>query len=161
MNPRRGLTPPGPGVPTAMVSGIAAATVLHGRLAAIAGERSDDSMRVTALKGMAETDPGDLESVATLVQWHHGRGEWAKARIWLERGLQIDPVSGPLLLLKGDGLVRAGDEEGAIAVFERARANPDWEQVAQQRIWQLRPPETEEEKLKREFFGGAAADEQN
>jgi hypothetical protein len=26
--------------------------------------------------------------------------------------------------------------------------------VAQQRIWQIRPPETEEEKLKREFFGG-------
>ena len=133
----------------------------YSRLAAIADERSDDSMRVTALKGMVETDPGDLESVATLVQWHQGRGEWAKARIWLERGLQIDPASSPLLLLKGDGLVRAGDEEGAIAVFERARANPDWEQVAQQRIWQLRPPETEEEKLKREFFGGAAAEEQN
>ncbi len=40
------------------------------------------------------------------------------------------------------------------AAFEAAKADPGWERVAQQRIWQIRPPETEEEKLKRAFFGG-------
>jgi hypothetical protein len=35
-----------------------------------------------------------------------------------------------------------------------AMSDPAWERVAQQRIWKIHPPETEEEKLKREFFGG-------
>ena len=133
----------------------------YSRLATIAVAHSDEPMRIRALMGMVESDPKDLESVATLVVWHQQRGEWAKAMTWLESGLEMDSSNGHLLLLKGDSLVREGDEENAIKIFERARANPDWEKVAQQRIWQLRPPETEEEKLKREFFGGGAAEEKN
>ena len=57
----------------------------------------------------------------------------------------------------GDLQVVRGAEEDALASFAKAREDPEWESVAQQRIWQLRPPETEEEKLKREFFGGEAA----
>ena len=132
------------------------------RIVAIAGEKNDEPMRFKGLKGMVEADPEDLASLATLVQWHQGRGEAASAKNWLERGLKIDPEDGHLLLLKGDELLRAGDEEGAIAAFEKAKAKPTWKEVAQQRIWQLRPPETEEEKLKRAFFGGGeAAEDQN
>ena len=134
----------------------------YNRIVATAGESNDELMRIKGLKGMVEADPKDLGSIATLVQWHQGRGEAAAAKTWLERGLKIDPEDGHLLLLKGDELVREGDEEGAIATFEKAKANPTWEKVAQQRIWQLRPPETEEEKLKRQFFGGGEApDDQN
>lgn len=134
----------------------------YNRIAAIAAEEGDDAMRFEGLKGMVEADPKDLQSIAELVEWHQGRREFAAAKTWLERGLQGNPADAHLLMLQGDHLVREGDEEGAIAAFEQAKADPAWEKVAQQRIWQLRPPETEEEKLKRQFFGGEEAQaEQN
>ena len=132
----------------------------YNRIASIASEEEDDTWRFKGLKGMVEADPKDLKSTAELVEWHQGRGEFASAKAWLERGLKGDSKDAHLLLLKGDNLVREGDEEGAIAAFEKAKADPAWEKVAQQRIWQLRPPETEEEKLKRQFFGGEEAQEE-
>ena len=132
----------------------------YNRIASIASEAGNDSMHVEGLKGMVEADPKDLKSIAELVEWHQGRGELASAKAWLARGLKGNPKDAHLLLLKGDNLVREGDEEGAIAAFEKAKADPAWEKVAQQRIWQLRPPETEEEKLKRQFFGGEEAQEE-
>ena len=132
----------------------------YDRIASIASEEGDDTWRFKGLKGMVEADPKDLKSIATLVEWHQGRGEFTSAKAWLERGLKVAPEDAHLLLFKGDNLVREGDEEGAIAAFEKAKADPAWEKVAQQRIWQLRPPETEEEKLKRQFFGGEEAQEE-
>ena len=134
----------------------------YNRIASIASEEGDDSRHIEGLKGMVEADPKDLKSIAELVEWHQGRGKFAEAKKRLEQGLKVNPEDAHLLLLKGDTLVREGDEEGAIAAFEKAKADPAWEKVAQQRIWQLRPPETEEEKLKRQFFGGEEAQkEQN
>ena len=132
----------------------------YNRISLIASEAGNDSMHIEGLKGMVEADPKDLKSIAELVEWHQGRGEFASAKAWLGRGLKVNPEDAHLLLLKGDNLVREGDEEGAIAAFEKAKADPAWERVAQQRIWQLRPPETEEEKLKRQFFGGEEAQEE-
>ena len=132
----------------------------YNRIASIASEEDDDTWRFKGLKGMVEADPKDLKSIAELVEWHQGRGEFASAKAWLERGLKGNSKNAHLLLLKGDNLVREGDEEGAIAAFEKAKADPAWENIAQQRIWQLRPPETEEEKLKRQFFGGEEAQEE-
>ena len=132
----------------------------YSRIASIASEEGDDTWRFKGLKGMVEADPKDLKSIAELVEWHQGRGELASAKAWLGRGLKVNPEDAHLLLLKGDNLVKEGDEEGAIAAFEKAKADPAWEKVAQQRIWQLRPPETEEEKLKRQFFGGEEAQEE-
>ncbi|MCE2447074.1 MAG: tetratricopeptide repeat protein [Candidatus Latescibacteria bacterium] len=132
----------------------------YNRIASIASEAGNDSMHVEGLKGMVEADPKDVKSIAELVEWHQGRGELAEAKAWLGRGLKVNPKDAHLLLLKGDNLVRQGDEEGAIAAFEKAKADPAWEKVAQQRIWQLRPPETEEEKLKRQFFGGGETQEE-
>ena len=132
----------------------------YNQIASVASEEGDDTWRFKGLKGMVEADSKDLKSIAELVEWHQGRGEFASAKEWLRRGLKVNPEDAHLLLLKGDNLVREGDEEGAIAAFEKAKADPAWEKVAQQRIWQLRPPETEEEKLKRQFFGGEEAQEE-
>ena len=132
----------------------------YNRIASIASEAGNDSMHIEGLKGMVEADPKDSESIAELVEWHQSHGEFASAKEWLRRGLKVNPEDAHLLLLKGDNLVREGDEEGAIVAFEKAKADPAWEKVAQQRIWQLRPPETEEEKLKRQFFGGEEAQEE-
>ena len=131
----------------------------YSRIAMIATERNDESMHFKGLLGMVEANPKDLESVAVLVQWHLSRDEATAAKAMLKQGLEEEPVNGNLLLLKGEMLVGEGDEAGAIAAFEKAKSDPVWEKVAQQRIWQLRPPETEEEKLKREFFGGGESQE--
>ena len=56
-------------------------------------------------------------------------------------------------VLKGDLLVLQGDEEGALAAYEIAKGDPNWQDVAQQRIWQIRPPKTPEEEALEEFFG--------
>ncbi len=132
----------------------------YNRIASIASTESDDTWRFKGLKGMVKADPKDLQSIAELVEWHQGRSEFSLAKARLRQGLKVNPKDAHLLLLKGDNLVQEGDEEGAIAAFEKAKADPAWEKVAQQRIWQLRPPETEEEKLKRQFFGGEEAQEE-
>ena len=132
----------------------------YNQIASIASEEGNDTWRFKGLKGMVEADPKDSKSIAELVEWHQSHGEFASAKEWLRRGLKVNPEDAHLLLLKGDNLVKEGDEEGAIAAFEKAKADPAWEKVAQQRIWQLRPPETEEEKLKRQFFGGEEAQEE-
>ena len=71
----------------------------------------------------------------------------------VDRGLQVSNDA-HLLVLKGDLLMREGAEDEAVTAYEKAMSDPAWERVAQQRIWKIHPPETEEEKLKREFFGG-------
>ena len=106
----------------------------YSRIATIAAEKNDDPMRFQGLKGMVEANPKDLESVAVLVQWHLSRDEVTVAKMRLKQGLQQDPSNGNLLLLNGDILLREGDEEGAIAAFEKAKSNPVWEKVAQQRF---------------------------
>ena len=58
---------------------------------------------------------------------------------------------GPAGLMAAEVLAARGL---AVTVYEKAMSDPAWERVAQQRIWKIHPPETEEEKLKREFFGG-------
>ena len=128
------------------------------RMVPLAEQLGDDALKIEAWEGMVDADPADLKTVAELADWYMGAGDVAKARAWVERGLAQEPAHGQLQLIKGDLLVEQGDEEGALAAFASAKADPGWERVAQQRIWQIRPPETEEEKLKRAFFGGSEAD---
>ena len=123
----------------------------------IATEREDVSRRQEGLEGMARANPDDIPTLAVLAELHLKSAAFSQADSWLQRGLGIDPRDGHLLVLMGDLQVVRGAEEDALASFAKAREDPEWESVAQQRIWQLRPPETEEEKLKREFFGGEAA----
>ena len=129
------------------------------RMAEIAAEAGDLPQQVEALEGMVESQPHDLEPLATLVELHLRSSDLKAASSWLRRGLEVDGKDGHLHLLQGELLVLQGNEDGAIAAFERSRQDPEWEKVAQQRIWQLRPPETEEEKLKRSFFGGDEEDQ--
>lgn len=131
----------------------------YSRLATLAEQAGDQRARQRAWEGMARANPRDLETVALLVEAYLGQGSVGLAEQWLDRGLRANSRDAHLQLLRGDLLVRRGDQEGAIAAFELAKADRRWEGVAQQRIWELRPPETAEEKLKREFFGKAKATE--
>ena len=129
------------------------------RMAAVAAEAGDLPQQLEGLEGMVEAQPHDLGPLATLVELHLRVKDLKAASTWLRRGLAVNGKHGHLQLLQGELLVLQGDEDAAIAAFERSRQDPEWEKIAQQRIWQLRPPETEEEKLKREFFGGDEEDQ--
>lgn len=131
------------------------------RMHQLAEENGQRAALMEALQGMVGANPRDLESLSTLIETYLSDEDQKLAAKWIDTGLRSNPGDPHLHLLKGDLLVLQGDEEGALAAFEAARADPGWQMVAQQRIWQIRPPETEEERLKRQFFGGDndAADE--
>jgi tetratricopeptide (TPR) repeat protein len=124
----------------------------YSRIASIAEEHSREKTLIRAREGMVRADPQDLHTIALLV-WNVKQDRFKAARIWVDRGLQVSNDA-HLLVLKGDLLLREGAEDEAVTAYEKAMSDPAWERVAQQRIWKIHPPETEEEKLKREFFGG-------
>ena len=125
----------------------------YNRIASISEESGDEEVLLRAREGMVRADPQDLQTIAQLVEWNVKKDRFTAARSWIDRGLQISDDA-HLLVLKGDLLLREGAEDEAVTAYEKAMSDPAWERVAQQRIWKIHPPETEEEKLKREFFGG-------
>lgn len=125
----------------------------YSRVSTIAEERGNEAMLLKAREGMVRANPKDLQTVALLVEWNINQDQFKAARRLLDRGL-LGGGNARLLVLKGDLLLREGAKEEAVTAYEQAKADPAWERVAQQRIWKINPPETEEEKLKREFFGG-------
>jgi tetratricopeptide (TPR) repeat protein len=114
----------------------------------------DPGMRLSGLEGMARSQPKDMETVATIAQIHLNGDDLRAAGQWLQRGLTQVPTDAQLRVLNGDLLMRnKAPEDNVIAEYEVALKDPNWASVAQQRIWQIRPPETEEEKLRKTFFG--------
>ena len=125
----------------------------YDRVAQIAGDRNDQKNLLRAREGMVRADPQDLQTIAELVEWNVRQNRFKAARRWVDHGLRVREDA-HLLVLKGDLLLREGAENEAVMAYEKAMADPAWERVAQQRIWKIHPPETKEEKLKREFFSG-------
>ncbi len=119
----------------------------------VAEKSGDQAARLKGLEGMAQANNKDPEPPLKLAESYLKAGDAKTAERWVERGLRADPRNAYLFLLKGDCLARQRQEDQAVAAYERAKVDPAWAAMAQQRIWQLRPPESEEEKLKREFFG--------
>lgn len=135
----------------------------YSRYAQVAEKGGDQAARLKGLEGMAQANAKDPEPPLKLAELYLSAGDPKTAERWVQRGLRADPRNAYLVLLKGDCLARQNQEDQAIAAYEEAKADPAWATVAQQRIWQLRPPESLEEKLKREFFGkgkNAAPEEQ-
>lgn len=125
----------------------------YNRIAVIAGDNNDEKTLLRAREGMVRADPQDLQTIAELVEWNVKQDRFKAARQWVDRGLKVSDDA-HLLVLKGDLLLHEGAEDEAVTAYQKAMSDPVWERVAQQRIWKIHPPETEEEKLKREFFGG-------
>ena len=131
----------------------------YARMSELGDTAGDPSVKLEGLEGMAREQPKDLATVATIAEIHLNESNLKAASHWIERGLRRSPDYAHLRLLRGDLLRRQDSEEEAIAEYEIALGDPNWAAVAQQRIWQLRPPETEEEKLRRQFFGGGDEEE--
>ncbi|MCC7263685.1 MAG: tetratricopeptide repeat protein [Candidatus Latescibacteria bacterium] len=124
----------------------------YSRIAQVGEKAKDAAMQVKGLEGMAQTNPKDVEAVITLVEWHLKAGNDQAAERAIQRGLRIAPAHARLNLLRGDFLSHRGADEEALAAYEKAKADPAWVQMAQERILALRPPESQDEKSKRELF---------
>ncbi|MEE2658119.1 MAG: tetratricopeptide repeat protein [Candidatus Latescibacterota bacterium] len=124
------------------------------RMSELGDTHNSSAMRLAGLEGIARLQPDDANAVATLAEHYLKTGDGEVARRWVDRGLQSNPEYAHLHIIDGDLLQAAGDEVAAVAAYQRAKSDPNWEAVAQQRVWQIYPPETEEERLKRAFFGG-------
>ena len=132
------------------------------RMSELGESKGNGAIRMAGLEGMARSQPKDVETIATIAELHLNEGELTAAAQWIDRGIGVTDDSAQLYLLRGDLLrAREAPEDDVIAAYETALADPNWAAVAQQRIWQIRPPETEEEKLKRAFFGGAKDEDAN
>ena len=125
----------------------------YSRIATLAEGKGDTQMLLRGWTGMVQANPLDLDTTARLVERYLNRERMEQARRLIDEGLRIEPEDGHLQLLRGDMLAMQDDEEGALAAFAVAMRDPRWQEVAQQRIWEIRPPETEEEKLRKAFFG--------
>lgn len=127
------------------------------RMSELGDTANDPEIRLAGLEGMARVQPKDLATVATITEIHLNDVNLPAASRWLGRGLKQNPDDAHLRVLQGDLLrQQKAPEDDVIAEYEIALKDPNWAAVAQQRIWQIRPPETEEEKLRKEFFGGSA-----
>ena len=132
------------------------------RMSELADKAKNHGMKMAGLEGMARCQPKDLETIATIVQIHLNGSDLKAAGEWLRRGLTHGPKDAQLRMLYGDLLMQSkAPEEEIIAEYQVALQDPNWAAVAQQRIWQIRPPETEEEKLRKEFLGSSAATEED
>ena len=127
----------------------------YNRAAEIAEKIEDELNLIKSQEGMARTNVSDIETVIRLSEGYMKRNQFKLAEKWLDRGLEVDANSAQLLLLKGDLLHDSGSDTVAVSFYRRAMHDPVWERIAQQRIWNVIPPETEEEKLKKAFFGGS------
>ena len=124
----------------------------YSRISQLGEKTRDSAMKAKGLEGMVQTNPKDVEALIALVELQLKAGNDQAVDRLLQRGLRLDPDHPRLNLLKGDYLSHRGADESALAAYEKAQRAPAWADVAQQRIWQVRPPETEDEKSKRELF---------
>ncbi len=127
----------------------------YARAENLAVEQKDEVNIVKSREGMVIANPSDTDTIVKLAEWYIKANQPQVAQKWLDRGLEADQNAAQLLVLKGDLLFQAKKNQAAIILYERAMTQPDWERIAQQRIWNINPPETEEEKLKKAFFGGS------
>jgi hypothetical protein len=77
-----------------------------------------------------------LEAVICLARLWYATGDLAEARRWINRGLQMSPLSAPLAILLGQvsqagGVADEAEEKSRIVevVTRVANAHPDWPDV--------------------------------
>ncbi len=108
---------------------------------------------IFALEKLAALRPTDPEPLSHLAEIYLQQGEFETAKTYIDRGLAVDQDNPHLYVLKGEYHKNKGAKKVALTYFKKALSDPTWGKYAQRMIWEIQPPLTEEEKLKREFFG--------
>ncbi|MCK4590363.1 MAG: tetratricopeptide repeat protein [Candidatus Latescibacteria bacterium] len=115
---------------------------------------------ILALKKLAILRPTDPEPLSHLAEIYLQQGQLGTAKTYIDRGLAIDQDNPRLYVLKGEYHKKKGAKKIALICFKKALSDPTWGKYAQRMIWEIQPPLTEEEKLKREFFSRGKRKEQ-
>ncbi|HIC69775.1 MAG TPA: tetratricopeptide repeat protein, partial [Candidatus Latescibacteria bacterium] len=89
----------------------------YSRQAELAAGLGWHERRIQALERVVEADPDDLQSLTALAEWYLNQGDGERTRKCLEQGLRVNATDAHLLVLRGDMLVKEGDEEEAIAAY--------------------------------------------
>ena len=115
---------------------------------------------IFALKKLAALRPTDPEPFSHLAEIYLQQGQLRTAKTYIDRGLAINRDTPRLYVLKGEYYRSNGAKEIALICFKKALSDSTWGRYAQQMIWEIQPPLTEEEKLKRKFFSRGKRKEQ-
>ena len=107
---------------------------------------------IFALKRLADLRPTDPEPLCHLAEIYLQQGKLEKAKTYIDRGLAVDQDNPHLYVLKGEYHKKKGAKEIALICFKKALSDSTWGKYAQQMIWEIQPPLTEEERLRRQFF---------
>jgi len=127
-------------------------TAVMEKLEKISRARGDTENLMWALKHRHELEPDDVTTIGELAELLFREGEEAQALSYLEKGLKLSPDDGRLHILAGNYYHRKGDLRRALEEYEAALKDEKWKSSAQQFIWRINPPETEAEKIEKEFF---------
>ncbi len=110
------------------------------------------AFQIDILRTMYALNPEDLPVVIALA-------ELTGDRLWVQKGLQLDPQNGRLLILQGDFYYNnwltsdaAADSSNAISFYQAALKDPQWADDARHMISTINPPKTEEEKIAEAFW---------
>jgi tetratricopeptide (TPR) repeat protein len=115
---------------------------------------------IFALKKLAALRPTDPEPFSHLAEIYLQQGQLETAKTYIDRGLTINQDNPRLYVLKGEYHKKKGAKGIALICFKKALSDSTWGRYAQQMIWEIQPPLTEEEKLKRKFFSRGKRKEQ-
>jgi len=121
-------------------------------LAGLAEKSGDGESLVFALEGLHGMSPEDVTVITSLAEHLLAAGDGDDALVWMEKGLALEPENGKLRILKGNYHRARGETDRALAEYEIALRDETWQSSARQFIWQIRPPQTEEEKAEQKFF---------
>jgi len=131
---------------------IAPDTAVMEKLEKIYRTRGNTENLVWVLKRRRELEPENATILGELAELLFREGDETQALSYLEKGLELSPENGRLHILAGNYYQRKGDIQRALEEYEAALKDEKWKSSAQQFIWRINPPETEAEKIEKEFF---------
>jgi len=118
---------------------------------------NDTRNLIWALERHHSVSPQDCILIGELAELLLREGKTKKGLEYLGKGLEISPGDGKLRILMGEYFRGRGETEKALKEYKIALQDSNWRASAQEFIWQIQPPESEEEKAEREFFNSGKA----
>ncbi|MFC1693449.1 hypothetical protein ACFL1R_08095 [Candidatus Latescibacterota bacterium] len=96
--------------------------------------------------------PGDSKVIGDLSELLFSVSETNRGAEYVKKGLELSPNDGKLRILLGDYYVSQNETEKALKEYRIALKDEKWRSSAQQLIWRIEKPLTEEEKVEKDFF---------
>jgi len=119
--------------------------------------RGDRMNLLWALERHHGIDHEDTGVIGELAELLLHANEDDRALGYLRTGLALAPADGRLRILMGEYYRNRGEDDRALEEFTKALEDEKWRASAQEFIWQINPPESDEKKAEREFFSSGKA----